>query len=98
VDPSEVPLDLGKSEDMLYYSQVFFFLTLIAALFAFDDVAAVALDGIAAGVAEIAEILFFIFLLLFVVSLIVGLFRPRRGLTIIGRRTLARPARERPFA
>ena len=83
---------------MLYCAQAFFFLTLIAALFAFDDIATVAFDGIAAGATEIAEILFFIFLSLFVVSLIVGLLGGNRGLTIGGRRTLVRPARERPLA
>lgn len=83
---------------MLYYAQVFFFSTLIAALFAFDDVATLAFDSIAGDATEIAEILFFIFLLLFVVSLIAGLFGRSRGRTASGRRTLTRPARERPLA
>ena len=52
---------------MLYYAAVFLIVALIAALFGFG--------GIAAGAVEIAKILFFIFLLLFVVSLVVGLMR-----------------------
>ncbi|HTS23134.1 MAG TPA: DUF1328 domain-containing protein [Casimicrobiaceae bacterium] len=52
---------------MLHYALVFFVIALIAALFGFG--------GIAAGAAEIAKVLFFIFVILFVVSLIVGLFR-----------------------
>ena len=46
---------------MLYYAALFFVIALVAALFGFG--------GIAAGAAEIAKILFFIFLVLFVVSL-----------------------------
>lgn len=52
---------------MLYYAALFFVIALVAALFGFG--------GIAAGAAEIAKILFFIFLVLFVVSLIVGAMR-----------------------
>ena len=52
---------------MLYYALVFFIVALVAALFGFG--------GIAAGAVEIAKVLFFIFLVLFVVSLVVGLFR-----------------------
>jgi uncharacterized membrane protein YtjA (UPF0391 family) len=52
---------------MLYYAALFFVIALVAALFGFG--------GIAAGAVEIAKILFFIFLVLFVVSLIVGLVR-----------------------
>lgn len=54
---------------MLNYAAVFFVIALIAAVFGFG--------GLAAGAAEIAKILFFIFLIGFVVSLIVGL--ARRG-------------------
>jgi uncharacterized membrane protein YtjA (UPF0391 family) len=54
---------------MLYYALVFFVVAVIAAVFGFG--------GIAAGAVEIAKILFFIFLVLFVVSLIVGI--ARRG-------------------
>lgn len=52
---------------MLHYAIVFFIIALIAALFGFT--------GIAAGAVEIAKILFFIFVLLFLVSLIMGLAR-----------------------
>ncbi|HJV93827.1 MAG TPA: DUF1328 domain-containing protein [Azonexus sp.] len=52
---------------MLHYAVVFFIIAVIAALFGFT--------GIAAGAVEIAKILFFIFILLFVVSLVMGLVR-----------------------
>ncbi|UCV09515.1 DUF1328 domain-containing protein [Dechloromonas denitrificans] len=52
---------------MLRYAVIFFIVALIAALFGFT--------GIAAGAVEIAKILFFIFILLFVVSLVMGLTR-----------------------
>ncbi|APV49698.1 DUF1328 domain-containing protein [Betaproteobacteria bacterium GR16-43] len=54
---------------MLYYALIFFVVALVAALFGFG--------GIAAGAVEIAKILFFIFLILTVVSLVVGI--ARRG-------------------
>jgi uncharacterized membrane protein YtjA (UPF0391 family) len=46
---------------------MFFVVALIAALFGFG--------GIAAGATEIAKILFFVFIVLFVVSLVAGLVR-----------------------
>lgn len=52
---------------MLHYAVVFFIVAVIAALFGFT--------GIAAGAVEIAKILFFIFIVLFVVSLVMGLVR-----------------------
>ena len=52
---------------MLYYAAVFFVIAVIAALFGFG--------GIAAGATEIAKILFFVFLILFVVSTLAGLLR-----------------------
>ncbi len=52
---------------MLRYAVIFFIVALIAAVFGFG--------GIAAGAVEIARILFFVFLVLFVVSLIAGLLR-----------------------
>jgi uncharacterized membrane protein YtjA (UPF0391 family) len=52
---------------MLYYTLVFFLISIIAAIFGFGN--------IAAGAAGIAQILFFIFLVLFVLSLIAHLFR-----------------------
>ena len=50
---------------MLHYAAVFLVIALIAALFGFG--------GIAVGAASIAKILFFIFIIGFVVSLILGL-------------------------
>jgi len=52
---------------MLRYALMFFVVALIAALFGFG--------GIAAGATEIAKILFFVFIVLFVVSLVAGLVR-----------------------
>jgi len=56
---------------MLHYAVVFFSIAIVAAIFGFG--------GIAAGAAEIAKVLFFIFLVLFVVSLLVGIFRRGSG-------------------
>jgi uncharacterized membrane protein YtjA (UPF0391 family) len=50
---------------MLYYAVVFFLIAIVAAVFGFG--------GIAVGAAEIAKILFFVFLVLFIASLIWGL-------------------------
>ena len=55
---------------MLSWALVFFIVAIIAAVFGFGN--------IAAGAASIAQILFFVFLVLFVLSLIVGLGRGRR--------------------
>jgi uncharacterized membrane protein YtjA (UPF0391 family) len=52
---------------MLHYAVVFFVIALVAAVLGFT--------GIAAGAVEIAKILFFVFLLLFVATLIAGLIR-----------------------
>lgn len=52
---------------MLNWAIAFFIIALIAAIFGFG--------GIAAGAVEIAKILFFVFLVLFLVSLIGGLLR-----------------------
>jgi len=60
---------VNKERLMLYYALIFFVVALVAALFGFG--------GIAAGAVEIAKILFFIFLILTVVSLVVGI--ARRG-------------------
>ena len=54
---------------MLYWAAVFFVIALTAAVFGFG--------GIAAGAAEIAKILFFIFLVIFMVAAILGLTRRR---------------------
>ena len=52
---------------MLYYAAVFFVIALVAGLLGFG--------GIAAGASSIAQVLFFIFIVLFLVSLIAGLLR-----------------------
>jgi uncharacterized membrane protein YtjA (UPF0391 family) len=52
---------------MLYWAAVFLVIALVAALFGFT--------GIAAGAADISRILFYIFLVIFLVSLILGLVR-----------------------
>jgi uncharacterized membrane protein YtjA (UPF0391 family) len=52
---------------MLRYALIFFIVAIVAALFGFG--------GIAAGATEIAKILFFVFVVLFVVSLVAGLLR-----------------------
>jgi uncharacterized membrane protein YtjA (UPF0391 family) len=52
---------------MLHYAAVFFVIALIAAVFGFT--------GIAVGAAEIAKVLFFVFVVLFVISLIAGFIR-----------------------
>lgn len=54
---------------MLRLALLFLVVALIAALFGWG--------GIAAGAVEIAKVLFFIFLVLFVVSLLVGIARGR---------------------
>jgi uncharacterized membrane protein YtjA (UPF0391 family) len=54
------------STSMLRWAAIFFVISIIAALFGFG--------GIAAGAAEIAKILFFIFLAICVTFLILGLF------------------------
>jgi uncharacterized membrane protein YtjA (UPF0391 family) len=59
-----------KGRPMLYYAAVFFVIAIIAAVFGFG--------GIAVGAAEIAKVLFFVFLVLFVCSLIADLVRRRR--------------------
>ena len=55
---------------MLYWSLVFFVISIIAALFGFT--------GIAVAAAGIAKILFFIFLVLFILAVIFGVRRRPR--------------------
>ena len=55
---------------MIYWAVVFFIVAIVAAVFGFG--------GIAQGAVDIARVLFFIFLVLFVLSLITGAF-PRGG-------------------
>ncbi len=55
---------------MLRWALIFLVVALVAAFLGFG--------GVAAGATEIAKMLFFVFLILFVVSLIAGAFRGRR--------------------
>lgn len=52
---------------MLYWAAVFFVIAIVAAIFGFG--------GIAAGASSIAQVLFFVFVILFVISLLASLFR-----------------------
>jgi uncharacterized membrane protein YtjA (UPF0391 family) len=54
---------------MLWWAAVFFIIAVVAAVFGFG--------GIAEASADIAQILFFVFLVIFVISLIFGLLRRR---------------------
>lgn len=54
---------------MLHYAVVFLVIALVAALFGFG--------GIAAGAVEIARILFFVFVVMAVVTFVVSLIRKR---------------------
>jgi uncharacterized membrane protein YtjA (UPF0391 family) len=64
---SEEPLISTQEESMLWYTIVFLIIAIIAAIFGFG--------GISDAAAGIAKVLFFIFVVLFVISLIFG----RRG-------------------
>jgi uncharacterized membrane protein YtjA (UPF0391 family) len=55
---------------MLYWAAVFFVIAIIAALLGFT--------GIVASAVAIAQILFYIFIVLFIVSLILGIARRQR--------------------
>ena len=54
---------------MLYWAAVFFVIALVAALFGFG--------GIAAGAVEIGKVLFFVFLVIFAVTFVLGLISRR---------------------
>lgn len=54
---------------MLSWALAFFIVAIIAAVFGFG--------GIAAGASGIAQVLFFLFIVAFLISLLVGLFRGR---------------------
>ena len=56
---------------MIYWSAAFFVIAIIAAMFGFG--------GISDGATSIAKILFFLFLVLFVLSLVMGIFRRGPG-------------------
>ncbi len=60
---------------MLYYAVVFFIIALVSAMFGFT--------GIAVASAGIAKLLFYVFLVLFIVSLIAGLMRRGHDKSII---------------
>ncbi len=55
---------------MLYYAVVFFIVAIVAGIFGFGN--------ISAGATQIAKILFFIFIVLFLLSLISGLVRGKK--------------------
>ena len=57
----------GREVIMLKWAAIFFVIALVAAVFGFG--------GIAAGAVEIARILFFVFLIVFLVTLIMGMMR-----------------------
>jgi uncharacterized membrane protein YtjA (UPF0391 family) len=56
-----------EEDDMLHYALVFFLIALVAAVFGFG--------GIAVASAGIAKILFFLFLVIFLVTLVMGVAR-----------------------
>jgi uncharacterized membrane protein YtjA (UPF0391 family) len=61
---------LGNKEmDMLHYALLFFIVALVAALFGFG--------GLAAGAASIAQLLFFVFIVMALASFVLGLLRKR---------------------
>jgi uncharacterized membrane protein YtjA (UPF0391 family) len=59
----------SKEIPMLHYAAVFFVVAIIAALFGFT--------GLAVGAASIAKILFFVFLIGALITLLMGAFRRR---------------------
>jgi uncharacterized membrane protein YtjA (UPF0391 family) len=63
------PPHLVQEVIMLYYAALFFVIALVAAILGFG--------GIAVGAAEIAKILFVVFLVLFLGSLILGMLNKR---------------------
>ena len=56
---------------MLYWSAVFFVIAVVAAFFGFGN--------LSESAGDIAKILFFVFVVLFVLSLVAGMFRRGRG-------------------
>ena len=56
---------------MLYWSATFFIIALLSAVLGFG--------GLAAGAADIAKVLFFLFVVLFLISFIVSMFTRGRG-------------------
>ena len=62
---------------LLKWAAIFFLIAMIAAAFGFT--------GIAEGATEVAKILFYIFLTLFVIALAAGLFLAHKVKTLLGR-------------
>jgi uncharacterized membrane protein YtjA (UPF0391 family) len=60
-----------KGKIMLYYAAVFLVIALIAAIFGFG--------GIVVGAVEIAKVLFFIFVVMTIVTFIMGMLRRGKG-------------------
>jgi uncharacterized membrane protein YtjA (UPF0391 family) len=60
-------LNVSVGGSMLRYAVIFFIIAIIAAFFGFG--------GIASGATEIAKILFFIFIVIFLATLLLGVFR-----------------------
>jgi uncharacterized membrane protein YtjA (UPF0391 family) len=63
-------------DDMLYWALIFFIIAIVAAFFGFGRIATTA--------AGVAQVLFFVFLVIFLVSLVIGV-AGRRRLPIGGR-------------
>ena len=62
--PKLSPVSILKTDYMLRWSVIFFIIAIIAAIFGFG--------GIAEGAASIAKVLFFIFLALFIITILFG--------------------------
>ena len=57
----------NEEDEMLYYALIFFLIAVVAAVFGFG--------GIAVASAGIAKILFYLFLVIFLVTLVMGVAR-----------------------
>lgn len=66
IHPAGMPAP-SQEKEMLHYAVVFLVIALIAALFGFG--------GIAAGAVGIAKILFFVFVIMAIVTFVLGLLR-----------------------
>ena len=56
---------------MIYWSATFFIIAIVAGVFGFGN--------IAEGATSIAKVLFFLFIVLFILSMFTGIFRRNRG-------------------
>ena len=70
VTPFRLMAPSPQGYPMLFWSISFLIIAIVAALFGFG--------GIAAGATSIAKVLFFIFIVLFVISMVASLFSRRR--------------------